>query len=163
MRSQKNMFSWHALLYHMYMYSSYAYRACTRPHTYKSKWTFCEIPIVWWFTPIFHGFHRRKCKIPSKYTIFLKKYDLSGLRRINIWARLQNGLVTDRTAYQAMTCHIYFKAKIVRKLVFPGNFASGPCTCPGRMVSGSASGPTRGRGDCGVETPWESLPIWSPG
>jgi hypothetical protein len=33
-------------------------------------WTFCEIPIVGWLTPSFHGFHRRKCKIPSKY--FLK-------------------------------------------------------------------------------------------
>jgi hypothetical protein len=38
-------------------------------------WTFCEIPIVGWFTP---SFHRRQCKIPS--------------RRINMWARLHTNL-----------------------------------------------------------------------
>jgi hypothetical protein len=48
-----------------------------------SKWTFFEIPIVGWFTPSFHGFHRRNCKIPSKYTIFLKSM-ISGLQGINI-------------------------------------------------------------------------------
>jgi hypothetical protein len=55
------------------------------------KWTFCEIPIVGWFTPSFHGFHRWKCKIPSKYTIILKSM-ISGLWRINMWERLHTNV-----------------------------------------------------------------------
>jgi hypothetical protein len=33
-------------------------------------------------------FHRWKCKIPSKYTYIFLKSMISGLRRINMWARL---------------------------------------------------------------------------
>jgi hypothetical protein len=68
------------------------------------EWTFCEIPIVGWFTPSFHGFHRRKCKIPSKYTI---SYDI--FEKYDQWSSENN--------YVSKITHqfIYFKAKIVRK------------------------------------------------
>jgi hypothetical protein len=56
------------------------------PMCYYSLWTFCEIPIVGWFTPSFHGFHRRKCKIPSLKSM------ISGHWRIKMWARLHTNL-----------------------------------------------------------------------
>jgi hypothetical protein len=54
----------------------------------------CLCADLWlWWLPGHHGWlwHRQRRKIPSKYAIFLKSM-ISGLRRINMWARLHTNL-----------------------------------------------------------------------